>query len=102
MASISDKPWSQFSASDYTLEQDRRACLIDLNTGSPSNATKGNLKLPVREPDGTRNRTGIIAAGNRLAGAGGGVQAPPAAKRAAARALIGLYAQIKLSPPDSV
>jgi hypothetical protein len=102
MATISTTPWSNFSDSDYSLEQLITASLINLNTGPRSGWTKGNLKLRVREPDGTLNRGGIIAAGNVLAGARGGVDAPPAAKRAAARTLIGMYAQIKLDPPDSV
>jgi hypothetical protein len=96
---ISNKPWSQFSESDYSIEQWRRACLIDMG-GDREN--KGNFKLPVREPDGTLNRNGVHAAAAALAGARGGVQAPPEQKRRAARALMRLYSELVEDPPESV
>lgn len=95
---VSTKPWGQFTDSDYTLEQLRRASLIVLGDGS----TKDQLKLRVREPDGTLNRNGVHAAAAVLAGGRGGVQAPPDKKRAAAKALIRLYNQIGDEPPDSL
>ncbi len=96
---ISNKPWSQFSESDYTIEQWRRACLIDMG-GDREN--KSNFKLPVREPDGAVNRNGVHAAAAALAGARGGVQAPPEQKRKAARALIRLYGELEEEPPESL
>jgi hypothetical protein len=95
---VSNKPWSSFSASDYTPEQYKRACLIVLGDG----ATKDQCKLPVREPDGTLNVNAVHAAAAVLAGSRGGVQAPPADKKKAARALIRLYGQINDEPPDSL
>ncbi len=98
---VSTKPWSRFKESDYTLEQWHRACLIHLHKGKPT--AKAQCKLPVREPDGTLNRNGIIAAAAALAGARGGVKAPREQKRKAARALIRLYRQaLKMEPPESI
>ena len=101
MERVSNKPWSQFKESDYTLEQWHRACLIHLHDGKPT--SKEQCKLPVREPDGTLNRNGVHAAAAALAGARGGVKAPPEAKRKAARALVRLYRRVlKEDPPESI
>jgi len=97
---FSNKPWSQFSQSDYTLEQWHRACLIHLHEGRPT--AKSQCKLPVREPEGTYNRNGIHAAAAVLAGARGGVDAPREKKRAAARKLVSLYREMGDTPPDSL
>ena len=94
---ISNKPWGQFSESDYTPEQWVRACLIHL----ADDLVKVNHKLPVREPDGTLNRNGVHAAA-ALAGARCGVDAPPEKRRAAARALIRLYRELEEDPPESL
>lgn len=100
-ASVSDKPWSNFSAADYSPQQWRRACLIDTGQGDPDN--KGRYKLPVREPDGTLNRNGCHAAASVLGGGRGGVQASPEAKKAAARKLASLYrSQLNEDPPPSL
>lgn len=96
--SVSDKPWN-FADSDYSPQQWRRACLIDMGTGDPE--SKGRYKVPVREPDGTLSRAGCHAA----AGAHGlqGVVAPPDARRTAARALVRLYrGQLDEEPPDAI
>ncbi len=97
---ISNRAWGQFEASDYSLEQWHRACLIHLHTGEPT--AKNQCKLPVREPDGTLNRNGVHAAAAALAGARGGVDAPVAKKRAAARALLRLYRELDEEPPESI
>ena len=60
---ISNRPWGQFSESDSSTEQWRRACLIHL----ADDDVKANHKLPVREPDGTLNRNGVHAAAAALA-----------------------------------
>lgn len=97
---VSDKPWSDFTASDYTVEQWRRACLIGPAGGSSD--SKSDYKLPVREPSGTLNRAGVHAAAAALAGARGGVQASDEQKRTAARALVRLYGQLDEDPPESL
>jgi len=96
---ISMTPWSKFSEADYTLEQWIRACLIHPQKPTTS---KGDYKLPVREPDGTLNKNAIHAVAGVLAGARGGVKASPSQIRAAARKLIGLYATLNADPPASV
>src|SRR5262245_49756804 len=100
LVAVSDKPWSQFTASDYTIEQWRRACLLKMPDGDPE--SKSTYKLPVREPGGALNRNGVHAAAAALAGARGGVAAPAAAKAAARSKLRGLYKQLGETPPDSL
>lgn len=97
---VSEKPWSTFTAADYTLEQWHAACLVHEHTGPPT--AKAQCKLPVREPDGTLNRNGVHAAAAALAGARGGVKASAEQKRRAARALLRLYRELDEIPPDAV
>lgn len=102
MAEFSDKPWSQFSESDYPdADSFCAASLIDLNPPGEGKV-KALCKLPVREPGGSYNRNAIFAAAAALAGARGGVKAPPEAKRKAARALLRLYKQMEAEPPESL
>lgn len=96
---FSNKPWSDFSESDYSLEQWIRATLIRM-TERPK--TKGDCKLPVKEPDGTYSRNGIHAAAGALAGARGGVQASAELKRKAAKKLLSLYREMGDPAPDSL
>lgn len=100
LVAVSDKPWSQFSASDYTIEQWRRACLLKMPGGDPN--SKSTYKLPVREPGGALNRNGVHAAAAALAGARGGTSAPAGAKAAARSKLRGLYRQLGEEPPESL
>jgi len=103
MAGVSNKPWGSISQADYpTVEAYCGAGLINENTGPRSSWTKENCKLPVHEPGGALNANGVHAAAARLAGAGGGVHASPAAKKAAARKLIGHYRTLGEPAPDSI
>lgn len=100
---ISDKPWGQFSEADYPdAGAYCDACLINENTGPRADWSKGNCKLPVREPNGDLNRNGVHAAAAALAGARGGVMASAAMKRRAANKLMLLYGQLKEMAPDSM
>lgn len=100
MATVSNKPWSQFSDSDYNDAQYERACLIDRGG---SGTAKERCSLPVREPNGMLNRNGIHAAAAALAGAHGGLKGvSPAQKKAAAKKLVSLYHQIGDTPPPSI
>lgn len=102
MATFSSKPWGSISESDYASpEAFCSASLIDMNESGQAKS-KGRCKLPIKEPGGAYNRNGIHAAAAALAGARGGVQAPAAAKRSAARALVRLYGQMDEQPPDSL
>ena len=99
---ISNKPWGLISESDYAgADQFCAACLIDLNPPGQEK-TKGNCKLPVKEPGGALNRNGVHAAAAALAGARGGVDAPPGEKRKAARKLVRLYGELNEDPPESI
>ncbi len=99
---FSDKPWSQFSDSDYAdADALCTASLIDLN--KPGEAkVKSLCKLRVKEPGGTLNRNGIHAAVVALVGGRGGVNAPPEEKRKAAKRLMGLYREMQEEPPESL
>lgn len=98
---ISDRPWSDFSESDYTPEQFCRAALIDLNPAG-AEKVKANCKLPVLEPSGALNRNACHAAASVLAGGRGGVNAPAEAKRAAARRLIARYRELAEEAPPAL
>ena len=97
---VSEAPWDG-SASRYTIEQWRRACLIHLDDVDPD--LKGSHKLPVREPDGDISRNGAHSASAILGGGRGGVDAPMPQKRSAARALVRIYRNdLKEDPPTSL
>src|SRR5690606_39843894 len=93
----SNRPWSDCTQADYTLEQWHRACLIHRHTGAPS--AKSECSLPVREPSGRVNRNGVHAAASRI----GQVNAPADQVRSAARALVRLYrTELDEDPPESL
>ena len=97
---VSEAPWDG-AASRYTIEEWRRATLIHLDGVDPE--LKASHKLPVREPNGDLSRAGSHAAAAVLGGARGGVDAPMAKKRAAARALARIYRQeLEEEPPESL
>jgi len=98
---ISERAWGGFSEADYTPAQFCAGVLIDLNPPG-QDKVKALCKLPVLEPGGALNRNGVHAAAAVLAGGRGGVQAPPAAKRAAARKLLARYGELQEDPPESI
>lgn len=99
---FSDRPWGSISESDYKdAEAFCEACLIDLNEPG-AKKVKRLCKLPVREPDGTYNRNAIHTAAAVLAGARGGVDAPPEAKRRAARKVRQLYGEMDEPVPEAI
>lgn len=100
LAHVSEKPWSEYTASDYTPEQWHRACLIHQHSGAPT--SKNECKLPVRTPNGAVNRNGVHAAAAALAGARGGVQASAEEKASARKALIRLYGELGEEAPPSL
>ena len=100
VAAVSQKPWSDFKESDYSVEQWHRACLIHLHDGAATN--KSDCKLPVREPSGTVNCNGVKAAWSALRGGRGGVDAPAGQKASATSALRGLYKQCGLDPAEGM
>jgi hypothetical protein len=100
LSHISTKPWSDYTAADYTLEQWHAACLIHQHVGPPT--TKGECKLPVRTPNGAINQNGVYAAAAALAGARGGVNATLDEKAKAAKALVQMYKDMKKEPPPSL
>lgn len=92
---ISDKPWSDFSQSDYTDDQWFRATVLHRNGDS---RTKSDNGLPIREPDGTLNRNGVHAAASRF----GQTEGPAEAKAAAAAALRGAYSTLGEEAPEAI
>lgn len=93
---ISDASWDPEEGS-YSIEEWRRACLIDTGEGDPD--SKDRYKLPVREPSGDLNRNGVHAAAGRIHE----VDAPEAKKKAAANALVSIYKNdLKEDPPQAL
>ena len=97
---LSEKPWSDYTASDYTVEQWHAACLIHQHEGAPT--SKSQCKLPVKTPNGAVNRNAVHSAAAALAGARGGVHASSEEKASAAKALIRYYHQMDEEPPPSL
>jgi hypothetical protein len=107
MVKISERPWSDIDKpGDYEDAVDYcEACLINLNEGPRDEWVKAKCKLPVYEPrkmGRALNRNAVIAAAAALAGARGGVDAPPEEKRRAARKLLRLYRELEMEPPESL
>jgi hypothetical protein len=100
LSHVSEKPWSDYTESDYTIEQWHAACLIHLHNGPPT--SKNQCKLPVKTPNGALNRNGVHAAAAALAGARSPLKAPPEQKAKAASALRRYYSQLGETPPDSL
>jgi hypothetical protein len=100
LAHISEKPWSDYTEADYTLEQWHAACLVHLHSGPPT--SKSECKLPVKTPNGALNRNGVHAAAAALAGARSPLKAPPEKKAKAASALRRYYSQLGEQPPPSL
>lgn len=97
---ISEKPWSDYTSADYSVEQWHKACLIHQHQGTPT--SKGQCKIPVRTPNGALNRNGVHAAAAALAGARGGVNASSEEKAKALSSLRRLYGELGEKPPSSV
>lgn len=102
MTTISDAAWDGSASRWPDAASYAEACLINLNTGPRADWTKDLCKLPVREPSGAINRNAVHAAAAALAGGRGGVQASAEAKKAAARKLKRLYADLKEAVPPSI
>ncbi|MET0786852.1 MAG: hypothetical protein ABWY25_09115 [Paenisporosarcina sp.] len=97
---LSEQPWSNYTAADYSIEQWHNSCLIHQHEGPPT--SKSQCKLPVKTPSGALNKNGVHAAAAALAGARGGVHASTEEKAKAARALRGYYGQMNEKPPPSL
>ena len=101
MADISETAWSGDASNYDTADAYCKACLIDENP-SGADKVKGLCHLPVFTPDGKLSRNGAHNAASALAGGRGGVKAKPESKKAAAKRLVGLYAQLKEKAPPSI
>lgn len=102
MADVTSKPWDGSASRWPDAKSFAQSCLINMNTGPASDWIKGKCALPVREPDGAINVNAVHAAAAALAGGRGGVNAPAPAKKAAARKLVSIYAQLKQDVPPSI
>lgn len=97
---LSERPWSDYTAADYSVEQWHNACLIHQHEGAPT--SKSQCKLPVKTPNGAVNRNAVHSAAAALAGARGGVHASSDEKASAAKALVRYYHQMDEKPPPSL
>lgn len=93
---VSNKPWASVKPSSYTPEQYHQACLV--HNHEPGNPSKDACKLPIKEPDGTVNANGVMAATRML----GKTDAPAAEKAKAARNLAGMHRKMNKNVPDSL
>lgn len=90
MAEITTKPWDG-SPGRFTDSEYKRSALIDSGEG---NTPKARYKLPVREPDGTLNKNGIMSAYSVLRGGMGGVTLNPQKKAEALNKLRTMAASV--------
>ena len=97
---LSEKPWSDYTSADYSIEQWHSSCLIHQHEGTPT--SKSQCKLPVKTPNGVVNKNAVHAAAAALAGARGGVNASSNEKASAAKTLIRYYHQMDEKPPPSL
>lgn len=98
---ISDRAWSSYKESDYSVSQWHNACLVHNHTGPPT--SKNQCKLPVKTPNGAVNSNGVQAAAAALAGARGGVKDISQDQRASAiTALKGHYKDMGKELPPSL
>ena len=82
---VSDKPWSNFTAADYTDDQWYAACVLHKNGSSRAKSDNG---LPIKEPSGALNRNGVHAAAARFNQVDARPRRRLSASRAAARGLL--------------
>ena len=90
---VSEKPWDG-SASRFTPEEYKRSTILHKCDG----LEKSCHSLPIREPGGQLSRAGVHAAAARL----NQVDATPAQKAAARRALRAAYRELGEEVPDSL
>lgn len=97
---ITDRPWDGSASRWPDAASYCRSCLIV--RAHEGDLSKGDCSLPIREPNGDINKNAVHAAASSLAGGRGGVKAPPELKKAAARKLKAMYAQMKEDLPESI
>ena len=98
---FSDAAWSS-PESDLDADDYCSVCLIDLNMPG-QDKVKAKCKLPVRSrPGGPINKHAMSAAVAALAGARGGIDAPPTEKRRAARKLIRMMGEAGMPPNENM
>lgn len=103
MASTTDKAWDGSASRWEDAKSYCGACLINLNDGPSADWTKDACKLPTREPSGEINTNALSAALAALNGArGSAVDAPPAARKKAARKLASEYRAAGLDVPATL
>ena len=98
---ITDKAWDGSASRFADTNAYCASCLIDTNEPG-KDKVQSNCKLPVKEPNGDVNSNAVHAAAAALAGGRGGVNASPADKKKAARALVRYYGQMKEDCPPSL
>jgi len=98
---ISIRPWDGSASRWPDAAAYCESCAIDDNEPG-SDKVQSKCKIPYKEPSGDINRNALGSASAALAGARGGVQASPEAKKSAARKLLRAYAEAKMEPPPSL
>jgi len=93
---VSEEPWDG-SPSRFTDAEWTRSCALDL--GPELTSIKERYSLPIREPDGTLNRSAVHAAASLLARI---TAASVAVIAAAARLLLAAFRALRDDPPESL
>lgn len=94
MTNFSDAAWDGAASNYDSTEAYCAACAIDLNKPGDQKV-QALCKLPYKTPSGAVNK-------GALQGSRGGVDAPPEAKRAAAKKLIPLMKEAKIDIGDGL
>ena len=101
MTDFSDAAWDGAASNYSDTAAYCSACLIDLNEAG-ADKVQAKCKLPIRTPSGAVNKNALRAAAAALMGARGGVEAPPADKKKAARTLMRLMREAQMDVGDSL
>lgn len=101
MTTFTGASWNN-PVSDLDADAYCAVCLIDTNPEGKQKV-KDNCKLPIRsKPGAPVNTNALSAAAAALMGARGGIDASPADKRAAAKAIVNYERQAKMEPSDGI
>lgn len=102
MSTFTDSPWDGAASKYKDTDAYCSACLIDENAAG-AKKVENKCHLPVKEPSGAYNKNALRSAAGALQGSRGNtVQASPASKKKAARALLRLMSEAKMTPGDGL
>ncbi len=103
MTTFTDKAWDGSASRWPDTPSYCDDCLINLNTSDRKDWTQTNCKLPYREPSGEVNTNALRSISSVLQGGMGGVKGVPSAQiKAAARKVLSLMREAKMTIGDGL